>query len=461
MRLKVSQFCHVVRGRSRLSALYNALTLGVVVADESIAKIVDGQAGKILSDRACADLKLHEGLLEQMLRHKLVFPSEEQIDEEDYLTVQKHLSCNGVGILYLLVTDACNLACTYCFVENAMPEGYKHSRMKVVTAKAGIDLFVSALSRSDDVEEPQIIFYGGEPLSNFHVVREALDYIAQLKRDGDLPQSTSITINTNGTLITPEIAAVLKNVENLNIAISLDGPEEVHNLCRPYHSGLGTYVDVVRGYRLLSEAGVGAGLCCTISRFNIDHLQEITRWFIEEFNVQSMGFNILIESLAVPEVAGELDTYSRKVAAQLISCFKILRDAGIYEDRFMRKVNAFVDGKIYYYDCGGCGQQIVVSPDGMVGVCQGYCGSKKYFVKPDETFDPLNHPIWKEWRRRSPLSMPQCKDCIALGLCGGGCPYSADMRRGSIWELDDVFCVHAKETTTFLIHELTEQMTTD
>lgn len=55
--------------------------------------------------------------------------------------------------------------------------------------------------------------------------------------------------------------------------------------------------------------------------------------------------------------------------------------------------------------------------------------------------------------------MPQCRDCIALSVCGGGCPFSADERNGSIWELDDIFCVHAKKTTEFLIKDLISQMT--
>ena len=50
--------------------------------------------------------------------------------------------------------------------------------------------------------------------------------------------------------------------------------------------------------------------------------------------------------------------------------------------------------------------------------------------------------------------MPACRDCIALSVCGGGCPYSADLRHGSIWALDDVFCVHATATVEFLLKNL-------
>jgi uncharacterized protein len=101
---------------------------------------------------------------------------------------------------------------------------------------------------------------------------------------------------------------------------------------------------------------------------------------------------------------------------------------------------------------------VVVSPDGYVGVCQAYCGTKKYFVPLTNDFDPTEHPFWREWRMRSPLTMPQCIDCIALGNCGGGCPYSADMREGTIWALDDTFCTFSRKVITFLVRDLIAQM---
>ena len=106
-------------------------------------------------------------------------------------------------------------------------------------------------------------------------------------------------------------------------------------------------------------------------------------------------------------------------------------------------------------DCGGCGLQIVVSPDGKIGVCQAFCGEKNFFVTESfETFNPESHPFWKQWRHRSPLTNETCKSCIALGNCGGGCPYNAYRTKGTIAALDERFCIHARETTYFLIRDL-------
>jgi len=70
-------------------------------------------------------------------------------------------------------------------------------------------------------------------------------------------------------------------------------------------------------------------------------------------------------------------------------------------------------------------------------------------------FGPI--PENQKTRRRSPLTNEICKKCVALGNCGGGCPYNAYRAKGTIDAFDERFCVHAKETTLFLIRDLWEK----
>lgn len=140
----------------------------------------------------------------------------------------------------------------------------------------------------------------------------------------------------------------------------------------------------------------------------------------------------------------------------MIECFKIACERGIHEARIMRKVRVFVDKIIYDRDCCGCGKQIVILPNGKIGVCHAYSGAEQFFVDSDDSFDPYQHSFWLDWSRRSPINMPQCY-CEALTICGGGCPHNADLNNGSIWELDNHFCIHAKETLNWLIWDLYEK----
>lgn len=50
--------------------------------------------------------------------------------------------------------------------------------------------------------------------------------------------------------------------------------------------------------------------------------------------------------------------------------------------------------------------------------------------------------------------MEECKNCPALGICGGGCPFNAYQQEKNIWALDKRFCIHAKMTLEWLIWDL-------
>lgn len=153
-------------------------------------------------------------------------------------------------------------------------------------------------------------------------------------------------------------------------------------------------------------------------------------------------------------------TLHNRVAEAMIECYKIARRVGLYEGRMMRKIKAFVGQYFYDRDCSAVGRQIVVGPKGEIGTCAAFYKSGEYFVRPGEElkgFDPYGHPYWQEWSRRMPLNFPECLKCPALGICGGGCPYNAWVRHGSIWEIDDFFCPHALKTLEWLVWDLYDQ----
>lgn len=365
-----------------------------------------------------------------------------------------------IDTLYLLLTDNCNFACRYCFFEGSYGEPKEKTiNMTKNLAIAAVRKFANYLKKANEYPdfkpyESSIVFYGGEPLINSDVFFAAVEEVVALKKSGQLPRYVAMNINTNGSLITPKIASFCAK-HGIEVDVSLDGYKKVHDACRIWRgkSG-GTYEDVMKGIAILKAAGAKICISCTVSEANVDELPKIFNWFLDGAGISNIGFNPLLNSYQYRVKSPE---YSHKVASAMIKCFKIARKRGIYEARMMRKVRAFVEGQMYDRDCCGCGKQIVVLPDGKIGVCHAYSGTKQFFVEPYGEFDPYQHPFWKEWSRRSPLNMPQCHGCEALTICGGGCPHNADMNKGSIWELDEHFCVHAKETLQWLIWDLYEK----
>lgn len=221
-----------------------------------------------------------------------------------------------------------------------------------------------------------------------------------------------------GSLINHEIASFCAK-HNIEVDVSLDGYKSVHDACRVWRGkNKGTFEDVMRGIAILKESGAKTCISCTVSETNVEELPDIFNWFLDGAGVNNIGFNPLLNS---HQYKIDDPNYSSKVTRAMIKCFKIARERGVHEARMMRKVSAFVDGTIYDRDCCGCGKQVVVLPNGKIGVCHAYSGTGKFFVNPDHKFNPFEHPFWKEWSKRSPLNMPQCYGCEALTICGGGC----------------------------------------
>lgn len=367
----------------------------------------------------------------------------------------------GLETLYLLLSDHCNLRCSYCFIHQSMPEVYTRKTMSWETAQTAIDMFFANVANNPPETKKSrktILFYGGEPLLNFAVLRKAVLYVEDVykKELAELGNGFIFSLITNGTLLTEEMAAFLVAHPRIAITVSLDGPKEINDQKRIHINGKGSYNQVVRGLRTLRQAGCkNVSLSCTLDEHNVDRLEEILA-FSDEFGLLAINLNPLLDT----EQEKINDSYLTKVNARMIEYFLLARQKGIYEERMMRKIKPFISHRVRPYDCQATGSQVVCSPDGQLGICQEGLGMKNYFFgKASREFEFKTHPVAQEWGKRSPLNMPQCYDCPAIGICGGGCAYGAYLRNGSIWSVDTRFCEHSLTTLKWIIWDIYEQMT--
>lgn len=151
--------------------------------------------------------------------------------------------------LTLALTFACNLACTYCYVE---------PQSKVVMTKAiaesGIKL---ALEKLNPPGILNIGFFGGEPL----LKADLLVWILQRARELAAPEQIEVRsfLTTNGTVLTDSLVETLKK-EGVEITVSIDGTMESHNKFRQGPDGSGSYRMALDGLKLaatkLNNCGV-------------------------------------------------------------------------------------------------------------------------------------------------------------------------------------------------------------
>lgn len=147
----------------------------------------------------------------------------------------------------LELTGACNLRCGYCiYNENYDGNRNFHTRnMSKEVAFKAIDYLEE--HGSGDVA---VTFYGGEPLLQFDLIKECVEYSKKVVKK----QKLNFSLTTNLTLMTEEKAKYFAGVDNFAIVCSLDGPEEVQNSYRKFANGKGTFADAIKGLEILVKA---------------------------------------------------------------------------------------------------------------------------------------------------------------------------------------------------------------
>lgn len=160
-----------------------------------------------------------------------------------------------VGNLVLQVTQDCNLRCKYCvYSGNYYNRVHSKHKMSEEIALRAVDFF---MERSSAVESPIIGFYGGEPFLEFELIKKVVNYV----NDAYADRNCGFNLTTNLTLLNDEIIKfVIKN--NVNIMISIDGPEQIQNRNRVFESGKGSFDTVVEKAKKFKEANKDFFLKC-------------------------------------------------------------------------------------------------------------------------------------------------------------------------------------------------------
>ena len=120
----------------------------------------------------------------------------------------------NISLLIKPVSGLCNLQCEYCFYKDVLSKKASHIQQKMSVDLIG-DLIDQAIQKASN--RVQLAFQGGEPmLAGIDFYSRVVDFIKQ-KTSSEI--NIELSIQTNGTLITPEWADFFK--ENPNIVLEL------------------------------------------------------------------------------------------------------------------------------------------------------------------------------------------------------------------------------------------------
>ena len=328
--------------------------------------------------------------------------------------------------LYFYLTDTCNLACRHCWIEPRYCSDNK--------AISAIDrsLFISILSQAESLGTKGVKLTGGEPLLHPQI-NELLDIIRQ--------KCLRLTVETNGTLCTPNLAERIAACERAFAAVSLDAAEaETHDWIRGKE---GCFAAAVAGIQNLVTTGLKPQIIMTLMQRNKDQIQAVVR-LAESLGAGSVKFNIL-----QPTARGK----RMHALGEMIDIEELI-SLGSWVDTELSSVSAL---PLYFHQppsfrrlgkmfgaagdgCHSCGIMSIlgVLADGSYALC-GIGATVPEMIFGHASRDPLKE-VWRNSLTLSQIreGLPKqlqgiCAECVMKHICMGSCVAQNYYRHRNLW----------------------------
>ncbi len=338
------------------------------------------------------------------------------------------------------LTPACNLKCRHCYA--------------AVNTTSGVLPLDVALKTVDGLAElgcAALLLSGGEPLMYPHLF-ELAGYARQ--------KGIRVTLSTNGTLITSEVADRLKALDVTYVGISIDGTEEVHDTFRGVP---GAYQKSLNALRICRDAGVKVGLRVTMTRNNVRDIDAILDLMQRE-RFQRICFYHLVYTGRGGAIRAEDLSHEESRAAldKLMARTEAAAQAGIPLE--ILTVDNHCDAPYVWLKLAERGDtraeevlQLIRHNGGNASGKRFFCISWDGTIYPDQFWrtrpvgSVLNADWVEQWRhppegaflaqlrQRHPLLQGRCATCRFQKMCAGNLRARADEGGDNVW-LPDPAC---------------------
>lgn len=322
------------------------------------------------------------------------------------------MSNNNMRYVTFIVTQNCNLNCLYC---------YEHNKTrKSIDVELVKSIIENELNIKDEFSEICFDFFGGEPFLEFDKIREIVDYFKEKKYD----KKIYFFAGTNGTLITDDIKKWLLDNKNIfQLALSLDGTREMHNINRSNSYDMIPIDFFSKEFKYLSVKA-------TISPITINTLSDGI------IHLHNLGFKNITSTLAVG-VDWSDDKYVHILERELNKLIEFylnnpnLKPCNILDYRIENAVHPN-EGKAIKF-CGAGTRTKVYDIDGKVYPCQYFLpltiGEKTKFNNKVKFSDIIDIKDLDN----------MCQNCVAVNICPT-CYGSNYQETGNIHKKDPNFC---------------------
>ena len=362
---------------------------------------------------------------------------------DTFQSMAGHLKEKTAGVvkaLCLHVAHTCNLNCAYCFAS----QGKYHGERAVMSFEVGKRALDFLIENSGTRRNLEVDFFGGEPLMNFDVVKQLVEYARSVEKQHN--KNFRFTLTTNGLQIDDDVIE-FANKECSNVVLSLDGRKEIHDRYRVDYNGKGSWDRIVPKFQKLVEARSGKNYYMrgTFTHANPDFLNDIKQMLDLGFTELSMEPVVCApgdpSELTKDDLPIVLEQYEK--LAQLM----IERKKEGKPFTFYHYMLDLTDGPCIYKRISGCGsgtEYMAVTPWGDLYPCHQFVGDEKFRL--GNIWDGVtNKEIQNEFAACNVYAHPECKDCWARLYCSGGCAANAYHSTGSVTGVYEYGCTLFKK----------------
>ena len=338
-----------------------------------------------------------------------------------------------VKALCLHIAHDCNLACKYCFAE----EGEYHGRRALMSFEVGKKAIDFLLANSGNRRNLEVDFFGGEPLMNWNVVKQIVEYGRSKETEFDKKFRF-----TNGMLLNDEVME-FANREMSNVVLSLDGRKEVNDAMRPTRGGKGSYDVIVPKFKKFAEQREGVKdyyIRGTFTRNNLEFSKDVIHFADLGFRQTSMepvvgeeDESYAIRWEDIPKVKEEYDI----LAKEYIKRKKEGRGFNFFHFNIDLKQGPCVAKRLS--GCGSGTEYLAVTPWGDFYPCHQFVGKEEFLLGNVDT-GIVKNDICNEFKLCNVYAKPKCRDCFARFYCSGGCAANSYSFHGDITDTYDIGC---------------------
>lgn len=343
-------------------------------------------------------------------------------------------STPNISGLDLNISQICNMGCTYCFANQGLYDDV--GLMSLEMAKKSVDLF-NEISVSNSLT---IKFFGGEPLLNFKIMKDLVEYSARALEDRHL----DFEISTNGTIINEEILNFFKD-NPIRIQVSVDGDKNYHDIYRRFRDGKPSYETIIKNLKIMKDFGLNPEIRATLCHKNTD-IKVFLKYFTNELGIKSKISPVMSEDVNV--MLGVEDF--AEIYRNYLDLYREVRVTKKYKAIFYNSIlsamilhcfdaNSSSRPKPRPYFCGAGIRMISVDMSGNIYPCHGFIGQDEF--RMGNVYDSLDILKLKKFLKRINLAHKEgCLNCFARNFCGGGCSHCFQFLNGDVNLPHSSFC---------------------